>query len=529
MLFSLRTVRALWTAPLLLAIAALVCDTGRHAQAQDLFPVESQPTQGRFGTLELQLRSGDAPAESQPETDLQSARREPRPPGIGFAAESGAADADARIDELERQLSELRASLGVKPVSAELPDEAAVDSVEPTGILQASAAQAKPAAAAPAPIKYPVINVSGLMQADGAWFYQDPASIAALGDTEDFGGFRRARLGVKGQLAENIGYQMEYDFGFPGRPNFTNVYVELQQLPGVGTWRVGQWKQPIHMEAVWSIRELIFMERSLPFGAFIPFRQIGTGVFNTAFDDHMTWAVSGYRYPSSVFGNDFGDDGYGWAGRTTGLVYDDDSINANIHIGGGFSQNRPSTDRLRFRTNPEVGMANQDFNVAAFPLPFFVDTGSFRSNGYELVDLEFAASVLNVLFVSEWMGVNADQELGLPTLNFHGAYAELAYVLTGEHRPYNKNNGVFTRVVPDHPFGKGGCGAWEVAGRWSYVDLNDRNIQGGRQHDWTFGLNWFPNQYTRFALNYIHCMVDAPITGADVDADVFATRAQFDF
>jgi phosphate-selective porin OprO and OprP len=453
-----------------------------------------------------------------------------------FGPDFATTTADDRIAELERQLQELRASVGVLQASGELPQAPpALEFTEPTNYFQTPAAGASPPPspvpkpAAPTPIKYPVINVSGVMQADAVWFDQDAASMAALGDVEDFGGFRRARLGVKGQLAENIGYQMEYDFGFPGRPNFTNVFVELQKLPGIGTWRVGQWKHPIHMEAVWSIRELIFMERSLPFGAFIPFRQIGTGLFNTAIDDHLTWAISGYRYPTSPFGNDFGDDGYGWAGRTTGLLYNDDSINANVHIGGGFSQNRPSTDRLRFRTNPEVGMANQDFNVAAFPLPFFVDTGSFRSNGYELVDLEFAASIYSALFVSEWMGVNADQELGLPTLNFHGGYAEFAYVLTGEHRPYNKKTGVFTRVVPKNPYGNGSCGAWELAGRWSYVDLNDQNIQGGRQHDWTFGLNWFPNQYTRFAFNYIHCMVDAPITGADVNADIFGTRAQFDF
>lgn len=438
---------------------------------------------------------------------------------------------DERIDELERQLSELRASLGVARASVGLPDAPpAEDFTQPTSLLQAPAPAAKPAApAAPAPIKYPTINVSGVMQADGVWFHQDEQSMAALGDVEDFAGFRRARLGVKGQLAENIGYQMEYDFGFPGRPSFMNLFAELQQLPVVGTWRTGQWKQPIHMEAVSSIRELVFMERSLSFSAFVPFRQVGTGVFNTALDDHITWAASGYRYPSSVFGNVFGDDGYGWCGRATGLLYNNDSINANIHIGGGFSQNRPSTDRLRFRTNPEVGMSNQDFNVAAFPLPFFVDTGLFRSNGYELVDVEFAASVYNVLFMSEWLGVNADQELGLPTLNFHGGYAQMSYVLTGEHRAYNKKLGVFGRVIPDKPFGKAGCGAWELAGRWSYVDLNDQNIQGGRQHDWTCGLNWFPNQYTRFAFNYIHCLVDTPVTGQDVETDILATRAQFDF
>jgi phosphate-selective porin OprO/OprP len=444
---------------------------------------------------------------------------------------------DDRIAELERQLAELRASLGVQQASAVIAadaaeaDVAAVEAVEPAGYLELQGAGAT-SAGAPAPaaatVKYPSINVSGLMQADAAWFHQDPASVAALGDVEDFAGFRRARLGVKGQLAENIGYQMEYDFGIAGRPSFMNVYVELQQLPGIGTFRAGQWKQPIHMEAVSSIRELVFMERSLPFGAFVPFRQVGAGVFNTALDDNVTWAVSGYRYPSSPFGNVFGDDGYGAAGRITGLVLSDEIMNLNVHLGFGYSHNSPSTDRLRFRTNPEVAMQHQDFNVAPFALPFFVDTGSFRASGYDLINPEFAVSAWNIQFMSEWLCVAANQQ-SAPNLNFHGGYAQLAYVLTGEARRYNRKVGVFGRVVPDHPFGKGGCGAWELAGRWSYIDLNDLNIQGGRQHDWTFGLNWFPNQYTRFAFNYIHCMVETPVAGDDVAADIFATRAQFDF
>ncbi|HCS52612.1 MAG TPA: porin, partial [Planctomycetaceae bacterium] len=71
-------------------------------------------------------------------------------------------------------------------------------------------------------------------------------------------------------------------------------------------------------------------------------------------------------------------------------------------------------------------------------------------------------------------------------------------------------------------------GAWEIAGRWSYIDLNDENIQGSRLNDLTAGLNWYLNPYTKFQWNYIHAMLDSPLNG-DSSADIFAMRAQVDF
>lgn len=435
--------------------------------------------------------------------------------------------AEARLDELERELAALRAELGL-PSAADAGSGDARSAIEPAGmvLLQRSQPTATPPPP-PASPKYPTINVTGLIQADAAWFREDGRFEAAVGDVEDFAGFRRARLGVKGQAGEHIGYMMEFDFGFPGRPNFTNVYVEMQDLPAIGTFRAGQWKHPVHLEAVSSIRELVFMERSLPFGAFVPFRQIGAGLFNTACDELVTWAVSGYRYPSSPFGNVFGDDGYGMAARVTGLPYSDDRVNGNVHVGLGFSHNSPSTGRLRFRTNPEVGMTDGDFHTSPIPLPFFVDTGNIPASAYDLIDLELAASVSSLLFEAEWLGTTVNQQAG-PGLAFHGGYAQLAWVLTGESRKYNRKVGVFGRVIPDRPWGTGGCGAWELAARCSYIDLNDRNVQGGRQHDWTIGLNWYLNGFTRFQFNYIHVLLDSPVNG-DSSADITAVRAQMDF
>src|SRR2546430_8980010 len=74
--------------------------------------------------------------------------------------------------------------------------------------------------------------------------------------------FRRARLAARAALGNNINAFMQFDFAFPGRPTFTDLWVEWTDLPVLGTVRVGQWKQPFSLEVVSSFRYTTFMERS---------------------------------------------------------------------------------------------------------------------------------------------------------------------------------------------------------------------------------------------------------------------------
>ncbi len=93
---------------------------------------------------------------------------------------------------------------------------------------------------------------------------------------------------------------------------------------------------------------------------------------------------------------------------------------------------------------------------------------------------------------------------------------------------YNRKNGVLGRVVPCNNFGRDGIGAWEIAARWSMLDLNSNDIRGGRMNTTTLGTNWYLNKYTKFQFNYIHAFLNSPANG-DNEADVFAMRAQIDF
>jgi phosphate-selective porin OprO/OprP len=374
--------------------------------------------------------------------------------------------------------------------------------------------------------KFPTINISGAAQIDAIWFSQDPANMAVVGDAQDVAGFRRSRIGANGALAENVTYRMEYDFGFPGRPNFTDVWFDVAELPTVGHFRVGQWKQPFSMEPATSFRELMFMERSLAF-ALVPFRQTGVGVHNTLLDESATYAVSAYRFQTDAFGNVQGDEGYGMSTRETMLLWSNE-CGDTLHIGGSYTYNEAASDAIRIRSTPEVGFTQLDFNnSSSFPIPFFVDTGVLPIANYQVIGAELAGGVGSWNYQSEIMCAMVNQQ-GAPYLQLPAGYAQLGYVLTGERRPYNPKAAAYTRVVPDVPFGKGGPGAIELAGRYSVLDLNDANIAGGRLQDLTFGVNWYLNKFTRFEFNYIHPMLDRPI-GNQTDADVFGTRAQFDF
>lgn len=377
----------------------------------------------------------------------------------------------------------------------------------------------------PAGKGFPTVAITGFFQADALYFHQDTLNTAIVTDAQDVADFRRARLAAKGKVADNVDYFMEYDFAFPGRPSFMDVYADFADLAPVGRLRVGQWRQPFGMDAQTSVKELMFLERALPF-ALVPFRQIGIGLYDTAMDQQMTWAVSGYRFPTDVFGNANGDSGYGFTTRETVLLYDG-GCDRTLHAGAAYTYNRPSNAATRLRSTPEVGFTQLDFTTTNFPVPFFVDTNAIATDSYQIYNLELAGTRGPLFFQSEYYGANLDPVAG-GGLDFNGAYAQVAYCLTGESHAYNKAAGVYGRIIPHRNYGHCGVGAWEIAARWSYLDLTDGAVTGGEITDYTLGLNWYLNRYTKFQFNYIHVDLERP-AAVDSDANVFAARAQLDF
>ncbi len=108
-----------------------------------------------------------------------------------------------------------------------------------------------------------------------------------------------------------------------------------------------------------------------------------------------------------------------------------------------------------------------------------------------------------------------------PALEFDGGYVEASWVMTGEPRLYETSEGAFgsPKVAREFSLKDGGYGAFELVGRFSHLNLNDKvtrgiaqsvtgGVFGGEQNIYAVGLNWYPNNFLRFMLDYDIVNVD---------------------
>ncbi|HZB92969.1 MAG TPA: porin, partial [Stellaceae bacterium] len=156
----------------------------------------------------------------------------------------------------------------------------------------------------------------------------------------------------------------------------------------------------------------------------------------------------------------------------------------------------------------------------------FLNTGSIPTKNAAAAGAELAGGWNSLFFQGEYYHIflNEDRFSATtpnPGLDFDGLYAETSYTLTGESRKYIPTTGAYSAIVPAHPlsFANGGWGAFEVAARVSYMDLNSKDkpgvsplvnggVFGGREQGLALGLNWYPVRNIRFMFNYIYDIVN---------------------
>ncbi len=332
-----------------------------------------------------------------------------------------------------------------------------------------------------------------------------------FGPFEDTSDIRRGRLVFSGTVYERVEFKIEYDFA-GGDADPTDVYVGIRDTPA-GNIRVGHFFEPFSIEQHTSTKYTTFLERALP-NAFSPSRNVGIMLHDTAVDRRLLWAVGVFR-ESDGFAFGQGDDQLNLTARIAGLPIFTDDSHRLLHLGLSFSRKDRGGDggSVRYRQRPETPFS-----------PRLVDTGSLAVEAVDVVALEVAFNAGSFHTQGEYMQASVDDStLGDPS--FDGYYIQAGYFLTGEHRPYILGRGGFGRIKPRSIFGKeGGRGAWEIAARYSTIDLTDGAVAGGELEDVTLALNWYLNPVTRLQLNYVTAEV------VDVgDFDSLAARLQIDF
>jgi phosphate-selective porin OprO/OprP len=371
---------------------------------------------------------------------------------------------------------------------------------------------------------------------------------------EDGVSFRRIRFDMGGTIYRNFEYYAQVDFanGFLSVPNSTNVtnatyptdmWVQYKDLPYIGaTVRVGNQKPLYSFEHLTSSRFLNFMERSLGFDAFAENQnngfQPGVTIQNTYADKRGTWGAGVFKYTRSPFGWNVGRNETEVNGRVTYLPVYEDGGRYLVHVGLGAASRDLDQDQARFRARLDARNSPSTFSALV------ADTNNFFGVGQQLLIPEFVFVAGPLSFQSEYyaswvgharlVGPNNTPLADQGTVYMQSVYGEVHYFLTGEHREYSRETGVFTRVVPRNSVawnhgGFTGCGAWQVTARYSYLDLNSKGIRGGEVHDMTLGLNWFLNPNMKMQWNYFLAGRNAVGTAGDGLIHGFAMRTAIDF
>ena len=312
---------------------------------------------------------------------------------------------------------------------------------------------------------------------------------------------RRFRLGLAGSVKPwpNWNYKLELDLT-DSENTLSDAYISWHSGHW-GTLRIGNQKVIHSMAGGTSSVSASFMEDSLPTLAFTLQHRLGVGYYF----DRSHWGGN-----ITLFGID-PNDNVGSHGFSTRLFFNPSRSSTHVlHLGGSFMK-LYSDGEARLRARPESH--NTDTRL--------VDTNVFPDVDISSAfGLELAAAKDSFTFKSEFYGADWDRSEANDN-QFKGWYAEGSWFLTGEKSHYREGKFIRPNILSE-------SGAWEVAARFSTLDLNDDDVQGGEEENITLGLNWYSQVHWRFMGNLIKVNAHDGRFG-DQDPWIVQFRAQYYF
>jgi phosphate-selective porin OprO/OprP len=415
------------------------------------------------------------------------------------------------------------------------------------------------------------VGITGRVHWDVGGYDYRPNTAATVPQKLDSGeNVRRARIGLAGKFFNDWNFALVYDLGgssdgfggaapgslpgggVSGVENAYLSYTGLKPFGGKMAIEGGIMDLPYTLDEATSSNDIMFMERasagivatSIAAGDFRS--AVGTRWYNDVFwaGAYVTGPATGAIHSASSVAPNGTTEQYGAVARVAGQVVSGKDY--SVHLGGNAEWLIQPTRNLV--TGAQTVTLNDRPELRIDPTALATTGAIANASGAQVYSVEAAATYGPLILQGEYFWYNIDRSantglppLGAPSLKFQGGYAQAGYVLTGEGRSYNAANAAYGGVKPAHPFSLegGGWGAWEVAGRFSTIDLNDQlgtatGIAGGRQTVYTAALNWYVNGNVRFMLDYLHGTVSrqaTPISTADVGSkfDAVAMRTQFAF
>ena len=331
-------------------------------------------------------------------------------------------------------------------------------------------------------------KIGGAAQLDSAAFVAYPSLEDLVGEVDNSVEWRRARIDATGSFGRRLGFKFRWDFAVNDPPNLKDAWMELRFIRYPIRLRAGRFGSTFGLENESSSNDTVFMEAGLP-REFVPPQENGVLL-------HSEGLVGRWDFSfSSATENPLGCiicNVTGIAGRY-GRAIELGGPERLLHLGGDYARRWLGDDLVRITARPESNLS-----------PVLVDTGFLLADVTDTAMIE-GAYLSGPFSLQGEYGMKRVRMRVADNPLFHSFYVMAAYTLTGEGRPYIHSRGIIRRLVPEREFrdGSGGLGAFELALRFSRIDLNDKDVQGGELSDLGIAANWYPTHTTRVMGNII--------------------------
>lgn len=417
--------------------------------------------------------------------------------GAAWAAQpaSGAVSTAAliqRLEDLEQEVALLKRQLEVQK---EIEDKKAIESPVIT-------ANANNGFSIKSPDDAFKLRIGGYLQTDARLFTDNDKSSAAAGTTDTFT-MRRIRPTFEGTVAKNFDFRIMPSFD-QGTAALQDAYLDYRYAPEL-KFRAGRFKSPFGLERLQSNATTSFVETAYPTGL-TPNYDIGFQVFGDVQQGVVSYAVA--------LAN----------GTSDGAASDTDTNNdKEIAARLMFSPFKLTNNEL-LRGLSAGAAVTHGHKEGTGVLPtlrspgqasiFSYASGVFADGPHTRLSPQLSWYYGQFGLLSEY--VTSDQQLSRGAFQdkFENRAWQIAgtYVITGEDASPKG-------VTPLKNFdpAAGTWGAWEIAGRYHELDVDDSIFTGypngtfanassavSDAASWTIGTNWYLSKNLRLQFDFEH-------------------------
>lgn len=364
-------------------------------------------------------------------------------------------------------------------------------------------------------------NISGVLKVDERVYTGNTSTTASgVGTLGTYIGATFIRdLGIT--LEGGVGENFSYNIGLDIEANKKELEVDTAYLTYYGfnnllpnlSFSVGQVAPGFCLTCAASSKWIPFMERSMGTNTFGP--KQGLGISGTTYDKHYSATIAITQQPKAgsniktVTGADNAKTHDLWqaSGRFTFAPISE--IGKVLQFGVSAHIQEYASNGLQFRANPEMRSPNTTtlLNTTNY-------TTSSTSSGQTLIAAKNQRTLdIEMLGIyGPWSGELEAQKAYIArgsvngvkqgqNLTFSGYHAQASYILTGESRPLKYSNGTLGQIKPKSKYG-----AWELSARYSFISLNDKDINGGRANNTTASLSWYANNNIKVIAEYVYSL-----------------------